>query len=262
MKNVCMIQVIFILICVLCFSVANGQRDYMVLTKGDTLYGKVKHLSYGAEQSVQIEVEGQKKKAVYPMLQVRAFKISDDHYHLIRTSTKYIYMKLLSSGYLSLYAFQFDGQNIWNGRYLYKTDGNGMEVPTIGFKKKMTEFLSECPVLVADIESGSLNRNDLDSILTKFNACILRNSNYSNKEAPTVTKNTTSVSVWEELESAIKNANVEDKESVLEMVTEAKSKSVNGEKIPNFLKDALQKAVKNNPTLEELLNKALAQGNQ
>lgn len=262
MKKARMIQVILILICVLCFSVANGQRDYIVLTKGDTLYGKVKHLSYGAEQNIQIEVEGQKKKTVYPMLQVRAFKTSDEQYHLIRTSSKYTYMKLLNSGYLSLYAFQLDGQNIWNGRYLYKADGNGIEVPTLGFKKKMTDFLNECPNLTADIESGNLNRNDLDNILTTYNNCILSNTKVKSHEVEKATQHAASVNLWEELELKIKNENFEDKESVLEMIAEAKSKSAQGEKIPNFLKDALRKSVKDNPSLEELLNKALAQGNQ
>ncbi len=262
MKDVRMIQLIVIIICVMGYSLVHAQADYLVLTKGDTLYGKVKHLSYGTQEAIQIEQKDSKRKVNYPMLQVKAFEIDNEPYHLIRTTTKYTYMKLISGGYLSLYAFRMDGQNIWNGRYLYKIDGSGMEVPTLAFKKKMAEYLTECPDLKASIESGDLNRNDLDSIIVRYNACISRNTNVKSQEVEVASKNAASVNVWEELESKIKNVNLEDKESVLEMIAEAKSKSSQGEKIPNFLKDALRKSLKDNRDLEELLSKALMQGDQ
>jgi hypothetical protein len=170
-------------------------------------------------------------------------------------------MKLLSGGYLSLYAFQMEGQNIWNGRYLHKIDGNGIEVPTLAFKKKMAGFLEECPDLKASIESGDLNRNDLDRILDSFNSCISQNSSAKSEAVKTAFKNAASVSAWEELEAEIKKTDLHDKENILEMVSEAKSKSSQGERIPNFLRDALQKSLKDNPALDKLLNTALAQGN-
>ena len=257
-----MIQLIVIIICVMGYSLVHAQADYLVLTKGDTLYGKVKHLSYGTEEAIQIIPKGSKRKVSYPMLQVKAFEIDNEPYHLIRTSTKYTYMKLLRHGYLSLYAFRIDGQNIWNGRYLYKIDGSGMEVPTLAFKKRINEFLIECPDIKTSIESADLNRNDIDSIIVLFNTCISKNTIIKSQEVQAASKNAASVNVWEELESKIKNVNLEDKESVLEMIAEAKSKSAQGEKIPNFLKDALRKSLKDNPELEELLSKALMQGDQ
>jgi len=42
MKNVAMIQVLLMIVCLLAFQVASGQQDFVVLTQGDTLKGKVK----------------------------------------------------------------------------------------------------------------------------------------------------------------------------------------------------------------------------
>ncbi|MBX2967024.1 MAG: hypothetical protein KF845_12840 [Cyclobacteriaceae bacterium] len=259
MRNMSMIQVFLILICVLCYSVASGQQDYLVLTKGDTLYGKVKHLSYSAEQSVQLEPAGQKRKTTYTMLSVKAFQVDGEMYHLIRTSNQYTYMKLLSGGYLSLYAFQLDKQTAWNGRYLHKIDGSGMEVPTLGFKRKMTDFMQQCPVLVADIEEGNLGRNNLDTILERYNTCIIDKTSTKAIEIETETpaKTVEAVNRWSELESNVREADLADKNTLLEMIAEAKSKSAQGEKIPNFLKDALKRALQDNAELSALLVKAI-----
>lgn len=262
MKKVRMIQLIVIIICALGYFFAHAQSDYLVLTKGDTLYGKVKHLSYGTEQNVQLEQSGEKRKKIFPMLQVKAFQLENEHYHLIRTTSRYTYMKLIKAGYLSLYAFQMEGQNIWNGRYLYKLDGDGIEVPTLGFKKKMNDFLSSCSDLTSAIEAGNLNRNDLDEIIDRYNACVDGNTEIKTKEAEVVNKNSVAADQWSALESKIRETSIADKNTILEMIAEAKSKSSQGEKIPNFLKDALKRALQEDATLNELLTKALEQEGQ
>lgn len=239
----------------LSYTFLHAQSDYLVLTKGDTLYGKVTHLSFGIEQKVQL-MDEHKKKSVYSMLQVKSFQMNDEIYHLIKLYDTYKYMKLIQSGYLSSYAFQQDNQVTWDGRYLYKMDGRGIEVPNIGFKKKMSEFLEDCPETVDDITSGNLNRNTLEEILNHYNACIEKMSSLRVAAAQPLPQ--LDVSAWQSFETEIRTTeNLSDKETLLEMVGEAKAKAERGEKIPNFLLSGIKKSIEGKTDLEELLTKAL-----
>lgn len=245
-----------IILSALSYSVLHAQSDYLVLAKGDTLYGKITHLSFGVEQKVQL-VDSNKKKTVYSMYQVKSFKINEDNFHLVKIYAAYKYMKLILSGYLSYYAFQQDNQVTWDGRFIYKMDGRGIEVPNIGFKKKMAEFLEDCPDIADKIDSGELTRNEIEEIINQYNACIERYS--ASKQTVKQATPQQDVSNWDTFETALRNTeNLEDKETLLEMVTEVKAKAERGEKIPNFLLDGVKKGIAGNTTLEELLAKALS----
>ncbi len=233
-----------------------AQSDYLVLAKGDTLYGRVTHLSFGIDQKVQL-TDTNKKKSVYSMYQVKGFRINDDVFHLIKIYNSYKYMKLIQSGYLSYYFFQQDNQVTWDGRFIYKLDGRGIELPNIGFKKKMAEFLEDCPVIVDNINSGELTRNDIEGILTQYNDCIERYS--ATKRSMNQATPHHDNGRWDAFEGALRKAeNLKDMETLLEMVTEVKAKAERGEKIPNFMLDGVKKGIAGNTLLEELLAKALS----
>jgi hypothetical protein len=233
-----------------------AQSDYLVLAKGDTLYGKVTHLSFGIDQKVQL-TDTNKKKSVYSMYEVKGFRINDDIFHLVKIYNSYKYMKLIQSGYLSYYFFQQDNQVTWDGRFINKLDGRGIELPNIGFKKKLAEFLEDCPDIVDSINSGELTRNDIEDIITQYNACIERHS------AAQLTMNQATpihdVGHWDKFEAALlKDETLDDKVTLLEMVTEIKAKAERGEKIPNFMLDGVKKGIAGNTMLEELLAQALS----
>lgn len=258
-------QLVFIILCILGYAVASAQSDYLVLTAGDTLYGKVVHLSYGSEHKVQLTEPG-KKKVVYSTMQVRSFRMKDDTYHLLKLYNRYMFMRLITPGYLSLYSFQPDNQANWDGRYLHKLDGQGIEVPNIGFKKRMTDYLSDCPEVAEQISEGNLSRNDLDDIINQYNLCIDQHTSSRQQEIPEKAKDEVPVeklNPWSELESAIKaTESLTDKESILEMITEAKLKVGRGEKLPNFLIEGLKKSLAQKSDLSELLEKALKENKE
>ncbi|MCU0396531.1 MAG: hypothetical protein MUC73_00375 [Cyclobacteriaceae bacterium] len=240
------------------FIPAYSQTDYVVLAKGDTLYGKVTHLNYGIEQKVQL-VDTNRKKSVYSIVQVKAFHLKNDNYHVVKMFDRYKFMKLVVPGYASLYEYQEDDRTTWDGRYLYKMDGSGIDVPNISFKRRMVEFMKDCPQVAAQLDSGKLVRNDLVEIVQQYNACIENNTLVSKNESAMAEQAVaTKISPWNELESAVKeSATLEEKESVLEMISEARSKTERGEKIPNFILDGLKKSFAGEPALSELLTKAI-----
>jgi len=241
---------------------ASSQSDYIVLTHGDTLTGKVAFLNLGADQKVRL-VDENKKKTVYSMRQVKAFQLNNEIYHLVKYIDRYAYLKLLEPGYLSLYASQPENQQNWDGRYLYKRDGKGMEVPNIGFKKKMAEFVVECDELSSEIEGRDLGRNDLLEIIKKYNTCIDQRTVLIGMTQQQKIVSAEKANTWNELEIKTKASDsLNDKEAVLEMIGEARSKTEKGEKIPKFLIDGLKRAFEGNLELENLLTEILKEIDQ
>jgi hypothetical protein len=158
-------------LCGFLLSVGVSGQDFIVTIQGDTLVGDVKALTYGPDKKVQITEAG-KKKVVYPFYKVKSFTVDDEVFQPVKGPQGYTFMKLLKAGYLSLYSFQSNNQNLYDGQFLLKMDGDGIEVPNITFKKGMKRFLDDCPTVTDKIESDLLNKKDLVQIIDEYNACI------------------------------------------------------------------------------------------
>jgi hypothetical protein len=253
MKTVNMVKALFIIICLAIFKITCAQ-DYIVTLSADTIQGEVKLLTFGVEPKVQLAQEG-KKKSVHSILQVRALKMEGEIYHTVRTSDSYAFMKLIKGGYLSLYAFQQSNQTGWNGRFLATKDGRIMELPNLGFKKRVSSFLEDCATVSVKVEEGELSKNEIELIVEQYNQCIASKS----FEVNTLTdQQTKQLNYWDELTNKLSSSNFEGKNDVKEMINEVKLKIQRSEKIPNFLIDGLKSSLKDQAELLEILNKALA----
>lgn len=237
-------------------------QDYLVTATGDSLSGTIKMLNYGVDKKVQIAQEG-KKKEVYPLFKVKAFSIASEIYQPVKGPNGYVFMKLLKKGYLSLYAFQPQNQNNYDGLYLLKRDGDGMEVPNLTFKKSMKRYLDDCPTVADKIESDVLNKRDINEIVDQYNQCVMNRSNLIAKpaaQAPTApsvsAERSEKVGIWEALESKVQGADLADKENALDMIAEIKNKVNSNQRVPNFLIEGLKAAL--GDTFKTELDAALA----
>lgn len=255
-----MIQFFLTVISLLAYQLASGQTDFVVLNTRDTVKGKIKYLNYGTEKKVQITTP-EKKKNTYTILQTNSFKLNNEVYHPVRVTQGYTFMKVIKTGYLSYYSFQLPNQNTWDGRYLLKKDGAGLEVPNIGFKKSLIRFLSECPTLTGKIESGELGKLEIEEIIDQYNACIDLNTRRQNFIIEKEKDQNTKLTSWTELENSLKNGGeFEDKATALEMINEIKIKLQRDEKVPGFLVEGLKESLKDQgPSIQEILEKALLQ---
>jgi hypothetical protein len=237
-------------------------QDYLVTVRGDTLTGQIKPLNYGTDKKVQITEPG-KKKEVYPFFKVKAYSLDNEIYQPVRGPYGYVFMKLLKTGYVSLYAFQPQNQHNYDGLFLLKRDGNGMEVPNLTFKKSMKRYLEDCPLVADRIENDQLNKKDINEIVEEYNQCIVARSNAIPQ--PTANTNTTTstapvsndnVKLWETLENKVQAENFAEKQNALDMISEIKSKVNTNQRVPNFLIEGLKAALtgaKFNPELEAAL---------
>ncbi len=254
MKNVKVARYFFFL-SLLSYQVGIAQPDYVVTTKGDTIKGKVKYLNSGLDKKVQV-IKADGGKNTYSIIQTIAFKVENDIYRPVRNTEGYTYMKLLKHGYLSLYLFQQPNQITWDGRYLLKKDGQGIEVPNLGFKKNLNKFLSECPEVTSRIASGELSKTKINEIIDQYNACI--DSNTKKQTAVQTIEPPVSTVAWDTIAVNVTRLDAfEQKANVLEMITEIRSKIKRGEKIPEFLTEGLKDALKDQPSVKEILGKAL-----
>lgn len=244
----------FLLIILLLVSAVGNAQDYLVTSKGDTLTGQIKPLMHGVDKKVQLTGED-KKKVVYSMFQVRAFQFKDEIYQPVKGPEGYVFMKLIKSGYLSLYSFPLPNQVSFDGSYLYRKDGTGMEVPNLSFKKFMKNFLEDCPEVVAKIDNGDLGKKELNQIIDEYNLCIGSKTIDHNKIIAQKQVQGKSITAWDALEEKVKSqGDFEGKKNALEMIQEVKNKIVASETIPNFLLEGLKSTLNQDVFKTELEN--------
>ncbi len=251
-----MIKNIFTLLFVLStiFSTRCFAQDFLVTLQGDTLRGDVRSLDFGVDKKVQITEPG-KKKIVYPFFKVKAFSIDNEVFHPVKGPNGYAFMKVLKTGYLSLYAFKAQNQTTYGGLYLLRKDGEGLEVPNLTFKKNMRKFLDDCPVVADKVDRDVLKKKDIDKIVDEYNACVESRTSASPNVVAANTPQAKVSDAWDILENKVKgHEDFEGKANALEMISEIKSKISSSQKIPNFLIEGLKSSLTQEAFKSELEN--------
>jgi hypothetical protein len=256
MRTFGIIHFILFLLLLLVYQCTSAQ-DFLVTIKGDTLLGTVKIL-YGPDKKVQVAQKGKSKTTLH-LFQVSYYNQAGEIFKPVKGPAGYTFMKLVKSGYLSLYAFQMENQTTYDGMFLVKKDGQSLEVPNLNFKKMLKGYLSDCPDIVIKIDQGEYPKKDLEKLIDDYNACI-ENKSVSIQKATAVTaEKTKKINSWDVLEEKVKaQSEFEGKTNALEMITEIKSKISKGEKVPNFLLEGLKSSLPQ-PELQEFLQSALTE---
>ena len=237
-------------VCILMATWAQAQ-DYVVLNTQDTLRGKVKMLSYDLLDRVQVQAE---RKQALTALQVRVVYTAGVLYRPVQQANAVRFMQELQPGYLSYYAFRIGNSNRFDGRLLQLASGGQIELPNIGFKKQMTEFLKECPSVAELVNTGKLIRNDIDSIVVLFNRCIQeRTQNRALEPQPPVAP---AVSAdLSRLQQELSEADFSGKKDAEDMLADIIKRTGNKENLPNYLIEGFTGLLSSQPELLEQWNK-------
>lgn len=249
MKQFSFIQIL-LLILMLVVSHCSHAQEYVVPLRGDTIKGDVRLAGIGITQRVQVIGEDGKKKS-YGVTEVREFNYKDNVFRPIKGLNGYVFMKLLKDGYLALYGFQPDNQTNYDGRFLMRKDGAGLEVPNLTFKKSISKYLSDCPRVSEKVEKGDFGRRDIETIVSEYNNCITNNTT----EVAVETKKLNPLDV---LEQKVKDkTSFEGQTDALDMISEMKKKVQRKEKVPNFMVEGLKSALSSQTDLTTDLDAAL-----
>lgn len=242
-----------------CMPLISFCQDYVINIQGDTLKGTVRILSIDPIDQVRVVVN--KKKITLTALKARSIFFNNEVYHSVRNGQTQKFMKLVKPGFLSLYAFKLPNQTSYDGLLLVKKSGQSMEVPNLGFKKIMMEFLVECEPVTDSIKEEKLKRKDLNDIIERFNTCsdLLRKGN-----DPTVRplasydtdKKLTEVDAFKKKVEALETFSA--KKDVIDILGDIKQKLEKQDTIPSYLYDVLKTHLSNQPAVSDDLAKLIA----
>jgi hypothetical protein len=249
MKQFSFIHILLFILMLVVYHCSHAQ-EYVIPLRGDTIIGSVRPAGTGAFQRVQISPNEGKKKS-FTVTEVREYKYKNEIYRPVRGLTGYVFMKLIQDGYLALYGFQPENQTNFDGRFLMKKDGDGLEVPNLTFKRSVTRYLSDCPAVSEKVDKGELNKRDLPTIVTEYNNCIGKNTSVVAVEIKKLTP-------LESLEQKVKDKpTFQGQTDALDMIAEMKKKVQRQEKVPNFMIEGLKSALSSQTDLTADLETAL-----
>lgn len=219
-----------------------GQSNYAVTVRGDTLRGDMQVMTYDLQD--RLVVVQNKKKKNYTALEVQTLYIDSVLYKVQRLENGYRYMQVLRSGFLSLYGFRMKNQFSYDGRMLIKMDGAWLEVPNLGFKKQMSEFLSDCDVLAEKIRAAELTRKDLDQIIDEYNECARTKKAIQLMTtaaiAPTGDTQSPQLEALKVLAARVQGVGLPNQKDVDDLLADLAAKLRAGQTIPNYQIGALK----------------------
>jgi hypothetical protein len=242
-----------LLVFVLFSNIVSAQTDYAIRLNGDTIKGSLQILDY--EQIDRVQIKTGKEKFSFTALQIRSIRKNGELYRPVKFDNTARFMKVLIDGYLSLHAFHASNQSSsWDGRYLTKRDGTGMEVPNLGFKKSMGNYLSDCGDIKNRIEKGELGKRDIQKIVELYNGCMQANTEANFKTAPTATIDSEKVLVLKSFITKVEAENFITKKDAMDILKDIQSKVSKNETIPNYLFDGLKASLLDVPSLSKDLD--------
>lgn len=234
-----------------------SQSDFAVTSKGDTLKGEVKILSYGPNDQLQVRLNNKKK--VYSSTEIITVFDGGIFYKTVKLGGHYKYMKLLKSGFLSLYAFRMQNQTNYDGRYLLMRDGRGLEVPNLSFKKGLSNFLENCPSVSEAVKNGVLGKSDVELIVDRYNNCVIAKTEKEQVEIKVAKAQAASSRPIDELiKQVTAAADFDTKQDALDLLNDLNGKTYRDEVLPNYLVKGLRASLQSQPLLAEELEKILA----
>ena len=251
MKQFSFIHILLFILMLVVYHCSHAQ-DYVLPLRGDTIKGTVRPTGFGVNQRVQVTPAAGKKKS-FGITEVRQYVYKNEIFRPVRGLTGYAFMKLIRDGYLALYGFQPENQTNYDGRFLMRRDGEGLEVPNLTFKRAMTKYLSDCPAVSEKIDKGDLNKRDLETIVDEYNACIGKNTTI-------VANETQKLNPLDALEQKVKGKSTfQGQSDALDMIADMKKKVQRQEKIPNFMIEGLKNALSAQTDLAPELNAAITE---
>lgn len=224
-----------------------AQNDYVVTIHRDTIRGEVQIL-LPSERYEEVTIkndEGTQRFKAFQFLEVGKDSLV---YRTVKFGEIYKIMQLDKEGYLSLLSFRSNGSYAFGAKYLLKKTGDGIEVPTLLFKKLMSDFLSDCEEVEKKIEDKTYKRNDLEQVVEHYNKCIqsqtqdmYADTSEDKKVKPKkVSEPTPAGAKIEAIKKKLQTIRSGEAPELMVLLNDIESKLANDEKVPGYMLSALK----------------------
>lgn len=228
---------IFIILFTLGTLTVSGQNGYIITTSGDSISGKISLLLPSKfHEEVQIKTENDKQR--FKAYKVTHMMIDEEAYHTVKLENIYKFMLLQTKGYASLYKYRSEQSFEFNGLYLLKKDGTGIDVPNFNFKKLIGNFVSDCEEVAVKVNDRTYRKSNIDELLEAYNACISSGEVYKYATLQKIAANSDEITLVVEIMDRAKA--IDPESELVTLLTDIKSKIEKGETVPKYLKSALK----------------------
>ncbi len=228
------------------FSTVSFCQEYVVTLKSDTVVGDVKLLSYDLMDRIQVSQN--KKKTLFTAMQVRRVCIKGEQFAPVKFDNSIRLMKVIRSGFLSLYGHRGPGQAGFDTRILQKIGQKSIEVPNIGFKRIIGDIVEDCPSVADRVKNGNLDRSSMEDLVDQYNACI------ANVNQERIVNATDPLSPVEELINSMKSkvsaSDMANKNDVNDLLTSIGERHKKKEQVPVYMKEGLKGYLAGNDDLK------------
>jgi hypothetical protein len=242
-----MTKPLFTVVALLISAVSFGQ-DYIVTMKSDTLKGEVRLLSYDLLDRIQLSQEG-KKKTTYTALQVRRATIKGESYSPVKFDNAIRMMKMIRSGFISVYSFRAPGQTSYDTRVIQKIGESAIEVPNIGFKKIVGDIVADCPAVADKVKNGDFDRYHIEGLIDQYNECIA-NSSARRVEAAQHQVVTPASKLINDMKTKVNASDLTNKNDVNDLLNSIADRLNKKETVPAYMKEGLKGYLSSNEDLK------------
>lgn len=192
-------------------------QDYLITTKGDTLKGPIVFQLNGKVESAT--VRGEKRETI-SAIGTREAIVKGKRFKPVQFNGSVLFMEILTEGYLSLLAFQPANLRSYDGRLLQKRDGQLLEVPSLGFKRFVSAYVSDYPDLATKIKDGALDSKDLNEIISQYNNFISGKTETSKAQDKIASAQQSKVELLNSLKTEIENSSLPLKQDASDIITD------------------------------------------
>lgn len=228
---------------------ASHGQDFLVTLKNDTIRGEeVRILSYDLLDRLQL-IDG-KKKSTFTALQVRQASIANEVYSPVKHDNAIRMMKVVRTGFLSLYAFRMPNQMSYDGRLLVKMGHSPQEVPNLGFKKFMGNLVEDCAEVADRLKNGDFNRTNVEDLVDTYNKCV---AEAQDKRFETIAQRVSNptTDLIEQLKTKVNSSDLTTKTEVNDLLNSISDRVKKNEPVPAYMKEGLKGYLSQREDLKE-----------
>ncbi|HHP7240805.1 MAG TPA: hypothetical protein ACFCUD_03990 [Cyclobacteriaceae bacterium] len=253
-----------------------AQTDRIITTKYDTLYGRVRiSLPDGPVDEVSIKYKKGKKnkRKLYKANEVLSIIHEGETFKTVRHASGYYFMKPVIEGYLSYYKYRPRDQSYYSQDYLYKKNGEGLDISLILFNNQISKFLSDCNAIKENANNKKYNFNELQKIVIDYNDCkgsgmeikdeLLSSRTRKNGEesAPMIQVRRSVHDILSDINREAGKLEIEKLADLQELIKDLRRKIANGEEIPSYMVEAFSEYAYLSPEMKSLVSDLKARYN-
>ena len=229
---------------------AGAQIDYVLTLQGDSIAGKVTLNSTSVVDRVQINTGTGKVNLT--AMQVKEVNIGMEVFEPVQLGERIRFMKLIKSGFMSLYAYKVERERDYGGRLLRKLDGSYVDVPTLTFRGALVNFLTECYDVSEKVKSKELGRNELPLIVDLFNDCMKgKTESRFNAGKAEISRDNKRLFIMEFIRK-IDASSIDNKGEITQILNDMLSKIESNQLVPRYQIEALKEYLKEKDWQDQL----------